>query len=93
MFNSECEIFTCDDMNKIKVGTLPMSQYHQIQHFYPTDDTPNVPDYDFPVHGYLLIPSEYMRLKLKEDYVADSGENDPEVVLYQESTLNDLCWR
>ena len=82
MFNSECEMFTCDNMNKIKVGTLAMSQYHQIQHFYPTEDTSNVPDYDFPVHGYLLIPSEYMRLMLKEDYVADSGENDPEVVLY-----------
>ena len=30
MFSSECAIFSCDDMNKIKVGPLAVSRYHQI---------------------------------------------------------------
>ena len=52
MFSSECAIFSCDDMNKVKVGALAVSRYHQIDHFYPTEDAPNVPDHDFPVPGY-----------------------------------------
>ena len=90
MFSSECAIFSCDDMNKVKVGALAVSRYHQIDHFYPTEDAPNVPDHDFPVPGYLLIPSGYMRL-LHKDGVSVSGENDPEAVEYQEPALNDSC--
>ena len=62
MFSIECAIFSCNDMNKIKVGALAVRRYHHIQHFHPTEDTHNVPDDDFPVPGYLLIPSGYMRL-------------------------------
>ena len=81
MFSSECAIFSCDDMNKIKVGALAVSRYHQIERLYPTDDAPNVPYHDFPVPGYLLIPSGYMRL-LQKDCVSVSSENDPEAVEY-----------
>ena len=35
MFCSECAIFSCDDMNKIKV-----SRYHQISKFFPSNDQP-----------------------------------------------------
>ena len=55
-------ILCCDDMNKVKIGGLAVSRYHQIERFFPVDDCPNVPDHDFPVPGYLLIPSGYMRL-------------------------------
>ena len=84
MFSSECAVFSCDDMNKIKVGALAVSRYHQIQRFFSTDDVPNLPDHDFPVPGYLLIPSSYMRLmpKKNEDDVTESDS---------ETALNDLC--
>ena len=62
MFENECALFSCDDMNNIKVGALAMSRYHQIQRFFPTDNVPNVPDHDFPIPGYLIIPYGYMRL-------------------------------
>ena len=90
MFSSECAIFSCNDMNKIKVGALALSRYHQIERFYPTEDAPNVPDLDYPVPGYLLIPSGYMCL-LHKDGVSVSDKNDPEVVEYQEPSLNDSC--
>ena len=61
-FLNFCAIFSCDDMNKVKVGALAVRRYHQIERFFPVDDCPNVPDHDFPVPGYLLIPSGYMRL-------------------------------
>ena len=30
MFKKECALFSCDDMNKIKVGALAVSRYHQL---------------------------------------------------------------
>ena len=65
MFSEECAIFSADDMNKIKVGALAVSRYHQIQRYFSTEDAPNVPDHDFPIPGYNIIPSGYMRLTSK----------------------------
>ena len=62
MFDKECAIFSADDMNKIKVGALAVSRYHQIDRYFPIEDSPNVPDHDFPIPGYLIIPSGYYRL-------------------------------
>ena len=62
MFLKETCVFSCDDMNKLKVGPPAVSRYHQISRFFPSDDKPNVPDHDFPNPGYLLIPSGYMQL-------------------------------
>ena len=91
MFSEECAIFSCDDMNKLKVGA---SRYHQIEHFYPTDDVPNVPNHDFPIPGYLLIPSGYMRLLHHTVVPAppciESGSED-DLAEYHEPTLNDIC--
>ena len=42
-------------MNKLKVGPLAVSRYHQISRFFPTEDTPNVPDHEFPNPGYLQL--------------------------------------
>ena len=64
-FKKEAAIFSCDDMNKIKVGSLAVSRYHQIYRYFHQDDQPNYPDHDFPLPRYLLIPSGYMLLESK----------------------------
>lgn len=73
--------FSCDDMNKIRVGPLAMSRYHQISKIFPTDDQPQYHDQDFPHPGYLLIPSGYMQLHASNetsqyDQVYEASEND-----------------
>ena len=77
-------------MNKIKVGALAVSRYHQIQRFFPVDDAPNVTDHDFPVLGYLLIPSGYMRLVKKPSPTPNAmyleGEDTTE---YRDDGLNE----
>jgi len=60
-FPDEFAVFSCDEINKIKVGPLAVSRYHQIDVFH-TEDTSNYPDHDFQVPGYHLIPSGYMRI-------------------------------
>ena len=30
MFSDECVVFSCNNMNEIKVGSLAVSRYHQI---------------------------------------------------------------
>ena len=59
-FKDECMILSCDDMNKVNVGTLAVSRYHQLEKFFPKDDQPHYPDHDFPIPGYKRIPSCYM---------------------------------
>ena len=66
-------MFSCDDMNKIKVGPLAVRRYHQIERFFPAEDTPNYLDHDFPVPGYHLIPSGYMQIVSPVD-VSPSSE-------------------
>ena len=39
MFESDCAVLSCDDMNKVNVGSLAVSRYHQIGKFFPVDDT------------------------------------------------------
>ena len=77
-FKDECMILSCDDMNKLKVGTLAVSRYHQVTKFFPTDDQPNYADHDFPIPGYKLITSGYMILtdfrEKDSDHVSDHCE-------------------
>lgn len=89
MFDNECAIFSCDDMNKIKVGALAVSRYHQIQRFFPVDDAPNVLDHDFPIPGYLIIPSGYMRLLSKAKEMPTSTGED--MSMFRDEGLNDNC--
>ena len=77
-------------MNKVKVGALAVSRYHQIERFFPVDDSPNVPDHDFPVPGYLLIPSGYMRL-LKNASDSECIEESRDLESYAEPAANDIC--
>ena len=60
--NELIDVISVDNMNKIKVGTLAVSRYHQIRRFFLNSDAPKYPDHDFPVPGYHLTPSGYMFL-------------------------------
>ena len=43
MFQDECAFFSCDNMNKLKVGPLAVSRYHQISRIFPVDDKASIP--------------------------------------------------
>jgi len=59
-FKDKCTFFSCDDMNKIKMGPAPaVSRYHQMQRFFMTEDQPNLGNHDFPNSGYLIVCSGY----------------------------------
>jgi hypothetical protein len=66
MFPNETAVLSCDDMNKVKVGASAVSRYHQLSRYFEVGDSPNMPDHDFPVPGYLLILSGYMLLEDKD---------------------------
>ena len=89
MFDNECAIFSCDDMNRIKVGALAVSRHRQIQRFFPVDDAPNVPDHDFPIPGCLIIPSGYMRLLSKANETPTPIGED--MSIFRDEGLNDNC--
>ena len=55
-------MMSCDDKNKINVGTLAVSRYHQLRTFFLVNDSPNYPDHDFPYQDSKIIPSGYLRL-------------------------------
>ena len=79
-------------IDDIKVGALAVSRYHQIQHYFPTEDAPNVPDHDFPIPGYDIIPSGYMRLVSKPLPGQDSSKLEGEYMdEYRDEGLNDVC--
>ena len=58
-YSDECCILSCDDMNKVNVGTLAVSRYHQIGKFFSISDTPSYGDHDFPYRKSKIIPSGY----------------------------------
>ncbi|XP_033112635.1 uncharacterized protein LOC117113425 [Anneissia japonica] len=62
----DCIRVSCDDKNKINVGTLAVSRYHQIRRFYLEDDQPEYNDHDFPYAGSKIIPSGYLIMETKE---------------------------
>ena len=74
LFKDDISIFSMDDMNKIKVGPLAVSQYHQLRRLYSSSDMPNMPDHDFPMPGYLINTSGYMELKAKHEYETNSTD-------------------
>ena len=57
--------FSCDDMNKINIGAMAVSRYHQIRRFFVAGDEPNYPDHDFPLKNNKIIPSGYLCLTSK----------------------------
>ena len=62
-FKQSCSLYSCDNMNKVRIGVLAVSRYHQIRKIFMTDQSPDYPDHDFPHPGYLITPAGYMQLK------------------------------
>lgn len=58
-------IMSCNDMNKVNVWSLVVSQYHQISCFFPVADTSQYQDQDIPFRNSKVIPSGYMMLTRK----------------------------
>lgn len=66
-FSNETILLSADDMNKLNVGTLAVSRYHQIEKFFMKDDSPDYLDHDFPEGNAKLNPSGYMILQHPHD--------------------------
>ena len=62
-YSKNVAMLSVDDMVKIKVETPAVTRYHQIRSIFMNNDSPNLPDHDFPVPGYLLNVSGYMFLE------------------------------
>ena len=67
LFMDKVAMVSCDDMNKIKVGTKAVSRFHRIRTFFGSDDQPNSMDHDFPIPGYHLVTSGYMQLQFQRE--------------------------
>ena len=64
--DKEVTAVSCDMMNKLKVGTLAVSRYHQIRKIFLQSDRPNYPDHDFPL-PYKLVPDGILILQKQEN--------------------------
>ena len=60
MFNSSICILSNDDTTKGKLGPPAASRYHQIRRYFLGTHTPNMPDHDFLMPGYLLSVFGYI---------------------------------
>ena len=67
LYPNDVAILSVDDMAKVKAGPPAVSRYHQVKRFFMSNDSPNLPDHDFPVPGYLLNVSRYLFLESKEN--------------------------
>ena len=66
-----------------------MGAVNQVDPYFPIEDSPNVPDHDFPIPGYLIIPSGYMRLMNEQSTsTVLEGEDMSE---YRDVGINDVC--
>ena len=74
MFNKSICILSTDDMAKVKVGPPAVLRYHQICCYFLGADTPNMPDHDFLIPGYLLNVSGYMRLEVEKPKIDQSED-------------------
>jgi hypothetical protein len=66
IYHHMISFISCDDMNKLHVGTLAVSRYHQLNRFFPSEDKPDYKDNDFPYRNSKIIPSGYMVLQHKD---------------------------
>lgn len=92
MFSKGCAILSAHDMNKIEVGALAISGHHQIQRFFHTNNSPDIPDHDFLIPGYLIIPSGYMRF-IRNSSQDSSIVNGKDITQYRimGSTMSMKC--
>lgn len=61
-FENDTLVLSCDNMNKVNVGVLAVSRYHQIRRFFMTTDSPCYPDHDFPAPNSKISPAGYLVL-------------------------------
>ncbi len=66
-YEKDVIMVSVDDKNKINVGILAVSRYHQISRFFMADDQPQYSDHDFPYPNSKIIPSGYLILKNPEN--------------------------
>lgn len=64
-FSRTVATLSCDNKNKVNVGSLAVSRYHQLQHFFPTTNAPVYSDHDFPTANAKIVPSGYLLLEHK----------------------------
>ena len=56
-FADSTSTFSCDNKNKVNVGTLAVSRYHQILKIFPVSNLAVYRDHDFLIPREKLIPS------------------------------------
>ena len=49
LYPNDVAILSVDDIAKVKAGPPTISRYHQVKRFLMSNDSPNLPDHDFPV--------------------------------------------
>lgn len=62
-FQEVAIVYSVDNKNKILLGSqvAAVDRCIQINRFFPTDDSPNLPDHDFPTPGY-FVPCGYLQM-------------------------------
>ena len=48
-YPNDVAILSVDDIAKVKAGPPTISRHHQVKRFLMSNDSPNLPDHDFPV--------------------------------------------
>ncbi|XP_038064523.1 uncharacterized protein LOC119734949 [Patiria miniata] len=57
-------MFSVDNKNKLRVSscTPAVDRRCKVSRYFPSDDSPNLYDHDFPTPGYLITPAGYMQM-------------------------------
>ena len=65
MFPESSTMFSVDNKNKLRVSSCApaVDRRCTLSRIFPTDDSPNLFDHDFPTPGYLITPAGYMEMK------------------------------
>ena len=71
MYQKECAVISCDNMNKVNVSSFAVSRYHQIGKFFPVDDRLQYQDHNFSYRNSKIISSGYMILTRKHSGLGD----------------------
>lgn len=64
LFSESSVMFSVDNMHKLRVSsTAPaVDRRCSVSRIFPTNDSPNLYDHDFPTPGYLITPAGYMEM-------------------------------
>ncbi|CAF1556269.1 unnamed protein product, partial [Didymodactylos carnosus] len=62
LYNDECISLSCDNKAKIPLGIPVVSRHVRSRKFLLLNQSPNLPDHDFPKAGVKITPAGYVRL-------------------------------